>query len=155
MKARELPALERLRELFEIDPTSPTGLRRRVEVRSCPAGSPAGYDSGNGYWKASVDGQQVHIHRVIYALRYGGVPDGHLVGHTNGNAFDNRIENLRITAYSQGTRTRRARDQGMCLPKGISKVGRYYRAQVSSPAGTVAKVGPLAAVTLWVKQQQA
>lgn len=28
MKARELPTLERLRELFEINPASPTGLSR-------------------------------------------------------------------------------------------------------------------------------
>lgn len=155
MKARELPALERLRELFEIDATSPTGLRRLVAVGCCPAGSQAGGDSCVGYWKISVDGQQIHVHRIIYVLRHGSIPDDHLVGHINSDGYDNRAENLRVTAYSQGTRTRRKRGEGMYLPKGVSKFGRYYRAQLSTSTGVVAKVGSLSAVTLWLKQQLA
>jgi hypothetical protein len=153
MKARELPALERLRELFEIDPASPTGLRRLVAVGRFPAGSQAGGDSGAGYWKIMVDGQQIHVHRIIFALRYGSIPDGHLVSHINADRRDNRAENLRVTAYSQGTRTRRKRDETLCLPKGVSKVGRYYRAQLYTSTGTLSKRGSLSAVTLWTKQQ--
>lgn len=36
MKAKELPALHRLQELFTIDSLSPTGLRRLVTVARCP-----------------------------------------------------------------------------------------------------------------------
>lgn len=151
MKARELPALERLRELFEIDATSPSGLRRRVAVGRCLAGSQAGGDSGAGYWKITVDGQQIHVHRIVYVLRYNSIPDAHLVSHINSDGHDNRVENLRVTAYSQGTRTRRKRDEGMYLPRGVSKFGRYYRAQLITSTGVVAKVGSLSAVTLWTK----
>jgi hypothetical protein len=155
MKPRELPALERLRELFEIDATSPTGLRRLIAVGRCPAGSQAGCDSRAGYWKISVDGQQIHVHRIIYVLRYNSIPGEHLVSHVNSDGYDNRIANLRVTAYSQGTRTRRKRDESLALPKGVSKIGRYYRAQLYTPTGVAAKCGSLAAVTLWTKQQLA
>lgn len=149
MKAKELPPIQRLQELFAVDAASPTGLRRLIAVARCPAGSVAGGDSGAGYWKVSVDGQPVHVHRIVFALRYGCIPEGHLVSHINNNGHDNRIENLRITGYGQGTRTRRKRDESLCLPKGISKVGRYYRAQLWSPTGSLSKRGTLAAVTAW------
>lgn len=155
MKIRELPALERLRELFEINPASPTGLSRRMALGKRPAGSPAGGDSKLGYWKLCVDRQQIHVHRIVYALRYGSIPEGHLVSHINHNGFDNRIENLRITAYSQGTRSRRKRDESLCLPVGVSRIGSYYRAQMCKPTGTVTKVGSLSVVALWVKRQRA
>lgn len=155
MKARDLPAVERLRELFEISPESLAGLRRRVKVGRYLAGSPVGTDSGNGYWKCNVDGQQVHVHRIIYAMQYGSVSDGHLVTHINEDRFDNRIANLRITAYGQGTRTRRKRDTSTYLPDGIGKVGAYYRSQIHSSNGPLAKRGSLANVTVWLKQTQA
>lgn len=151
MKAKDLPPIQRLQELFAIDPTSPTGLRRRVAVARCPAGSPAGGDSGAGYWKVCVDGQQIHVHRIVFALQYGSIPENHLVSHINYDGHDNRVSNLRITGYGQGTRTRRRRDESLCLPKGISKVGKYYRAQVPSPIGTLSKRGSLVAVTAWAK----
>ncbi|OAJ47769.1 HNH endonuclease signature motif containing protein [Pseudomonas marginalis] len=153
MKAKELPSLDRLRELFIIDSTSPSGLRRVIRVGRIPAGAPAGTDSGAGYWKISVDGQQCHVHRILYALRYGQIPDGHLISHANLDGYDNRVENLRITAYSQGTRTRSRRANELCLPNGISKVGKYYRAQVATTSGPASKRGTLAAVTLWRVEQ--
>lgn len=152
MKAKALPAIERLRELFAVDNTSTTGLRRLIRVGRIPAGVPAGTDSGAGYWKISVDGQQCHVHRIVYALRYGQIPEAHLISHANLDGYDNRIENLRITAYSQGTRARSKRADELRLPEGISKVGRYYRAQVSTTDGPVSKRGTLATVTLWRMQ---
>lgn len=154
MKAKELPPIQRLQELFAVDPASPTGLRRLVAVSHCPAGSVAGGDSGAGYWKVNVDRQQVHVHRIIFALHYGCIPDGHMISHINGDGHDNRIANLRITGYNQGTRTRRQRDESLCLPKGIAKVGKYYRAQLYTPAGKLFKsCASLAELMLWVDRQ--
>lgn len=104
-----------------------------------------------GYWKICVDGQQSHVHRMIFTLLYGCIPKGHLVSHINKNGYDNRIDNLCITAYGHGTRTRRKRDESLCLPKGISKVGRYCRAQVSTSAGSLSRRGSLTAVAAWAK----
>jgi hypothetical protein len=155
MKAKELPPIQRLQELFVVDALSPTGLRRLIAVSHCPAGAVAGGDSGCGYWKVSVDGQPIHVHRIVFALHYGCIPDGHMISHINGDGYDNSIENLRITGYGQGTRTRRKRDKSLCLPKGVSKVGRYYRAQIYTLAGTLSKRGSLAVVTAWAKLHSA
>lgn len=57
MKAKELLPIQRLQELFAVDPESPTGLRRLITVANCPVGSVAGGDSFAGYWKICVDGQ--------------------------------------------------------------------------------------------------
>lgn len=77
-----------------------------------------------------------------------------MISHINGDGHDNRVENLRITGYNQGTRTRRKRDESLCLPKGIAKVENYYRAHLDTSAGKLFKsCASLADLMLWVDRQ--
>jgi hypothetical protein len=40
-----------------------------------------GSDSGNGYGKVSIDGKDMMVHRVVYELLVGPIPDGLVLDH--------------------------------------------------------------------------
>lgn len=75
-------------------------------------GNPAGYGSSNGYVKTYVSKTgKMYIHRIVWTMHNGDIPEGMQIDHLNGNRSDNRIENLRcVTAtenrMNQGTRKR-------------------------------------------------
>lgn len=85
-----------MRELLMYDPTSPSGLRWKVDGynNSYKAGDVAGctHSGATGYYQIVIRGKKYLSHRVVYFLVYGEWPD--TVDHINGNRKDNRIENL-------------------------------------------------------------
>lgn len=60
------------------------------------AGEPAGSINAKGYLDVSIDGCLYRVHRVIWAMHFGEIPDGMQMDHINHVKSDNRIENLRI-----------------------------------------------------------
>jgi len=82
-------------------------------------------------------GRSLLVHRVIWALMTGEwPPDGLLIDHKNGDASDNRWENLRLATPTQNCANTRLR-RGKVLPKGVTthrKNGRIagYRAHISA-----------------------
>lgn len=57
-----------------------------------------------GYIFVRVDNKRIAAHRLIYLLAYGSDPSGLFVDHINGDASDNRPENLRLATLAQNTR---------------------------------------------------
>lgn len=96
--------IDRLHELFDIDPATGV-ITRRTSVRGYPAGCEAGGLSTKGYRQLRVDGKQVEGHRVAWAL-YHGVWPTHQVDHRNGVRDDNRRDNLRAATRSQNSMNR-------------------------------------------------
>jgi len=98
-KFKPLPCLDRLKEVFELDAQSPSGLRNKVTRGRLKAGLPAG-TKGVNYWIAAVDGTYYTVQRLVYALYYGVDPGDMLVDHINRNKYDNTASNLRLVEHS-------------------------------------------------------
>lgn len=53
------------------------------------------YTNGGGRYKmVQRKGRRISVHRLIWELEKGPIPDGYVIHHINGNKLDNRIENL-------------------------------------------------------------
>ena len=62
-------------------------------------GKEVGSGTGNGYLSVMVDGRNYRIHRLIYMMHYGYMPE--VVDHIDGNKTNNKIENLREATPSE------------------------------------------------------
>ncbi len=106
-KAKPLPPIEYLRELFIVDPTSPSGLSRRVNKGRAKAGGPAGCKQCRNYelmhfnWRVRIDGNLFLVCRIIYAIHHNIDPGQLEIDHINGNTLDNSIGNLRLVTRAK------------------------------------------------------
>lgn len=58
-------------------------------------GTEAGTIKQNGYVEIQYKKRRYYVHRLIWELYNGVIPDTHVIDHINRNPTDNRIENLR------------------------------------------------------------
>lgn len=100
-KYKPLPPIERLWDLFDLNPlTGELFWRVRTSAR-CRLDAPAGCVTKNGYVVIRVDGDMYGLHRVIRAWVDGKDPCEHVVDHWDGNPSNNRPWNLRVCTQSQ------------------------------------------------------
>lgn len=125
----ELPDLNRLHELFEYHPDD-GWLRRKVSTRGHAKGAKVGCiwrKGGEAYITTRVDGVQYHVHRLIWFMQVGKIPDGMQIDHVNHDGTDNRLENLRIVSPRGNSRNTRLRSANKTGVSGVRKTssGRY------------------------------
>lgn len=120
MKAKSLPAVEILRELFEYD------AERGVLTWRCwnrggqmKKGERAGSPTPAGYVSVSVNKSAYLIHRIIWKIVMGVDPCGDL-DHINGIRSDNRWVNLREASRSQNAANRKKPCDNRSGFKGVS-----------------------------------
>jgi hypothetical protein len=120
---RPLPPVERLWELFDLNPlTGELFWRVRVSAR-CRLGSPAGCTARNGYKVVRVDGVLYGVHRLIRAWVDGNSDIQAGVDHWDRNPHNNQPWNLRLCTQSQ--------NMANVPHKGWTKVsGDKYRAAI-------------------------
>lgn len=109
---------------FYYDPTSPTGLRWKVDNRvnnpKCKrnAGDVAGSTrtaKGMTYSTVSYDNSNYFAHRVIWIIHNGYLDNDLVIDHIDG--FDNNIENLRVVKQVNNNRNasiRKDNNTGVC-----------------------------------------
>ena len=89
----DLPVVERLKSLFDYNPT--TGiLTRRVPVSCAKAGAVAGTPTRTGHITVSVDRKLLYVHRIAWAMQTGAWPTKE-IDHMDGNPKNNQWINLR------------------------------------------------------------
>lgn len=99
-----------LRERFFVDPESPSGLRMKTaNLARNPkvirrAGDVAGYINQAGYWEVGVSQTYLKVHRVVWILLHGSIPEGIKVDHKDGNTQNNRPDNLQLLSNAANIR---------------------------------------------------
>ena len=102
MKVIELPPVERLCQLFELRDGH---LYWRVSKGGSRAGVRAGCPD-RGYLRVKVGGRIYAVHRLIWMMNFGPIPDGIHIDHIDGNPGNNKIENLRLATNAENQRNR-------------------------------------------------
>ena len=109
---RALPPLDFLHELFSVDETSPSGLRRKKTVSiNAQAGSPAGtYMPKTRYWVVVIthDGMKrsYYVHRLVYAMATNQNIDHTFIDHIETINKRNVLCNLREASHKENMRNR-------------------------------------------------
>lgn len=95
----------------------------------------AGFTDARGYRRVTYKQKTYFVHRVIYTLCVGSIPEGYEVDHKNRDPRDNSLENLRLATPSQNTSNRRLFSnsttgyKGVCLHKQTGKYVAHIRVQ--------------------------
>ncbi|MEQ5183157.1 HNH endonuclease [Providencia alcalifaciens] len=124
-----------LSEFFSVDPV--TGyLMVKVKVNSTPIGGEITSSLVKGRYKnVGVNGVVIPMHRIVWMITNGDIPDGWVVDHINGKPEDNRPDNLRACSSADNLLNRRTHENNKCGVKGVYFDGsrpqaRKWRAQI-------------------------
>jgi hypothetical protein len=82
-------------------------------------GQLAGYKGARGYLRVKVGSKHYQLHRVIFSMLKGEIPQGMQVDHIDRNKLNNRIENLRLATNQQNNYNRGARKDSLSGFKGV------------------------------------
>ncbi|ATE85769.1 HNH homing endonuclease [Shigella phage Sf12] len=69
--------------------------------RNIVIGSLAGSLRSGGYLRVGAKGSYHYVHRIVWEMHNGDIPEGMEIDHINGSRSDNRVENLRIVSHSE------------------------------------------------------
>ena len=94
------------------------------------AGTIAGCGS-EGYRKVRLNGKRYMLHRIIYEMANGPIPEGILIDHINTNSLDNRLCNLRLATNAENCMNRGANKNNTTGFKGVHKRDSGFRAVIN------------------------
>lgn len=93
------------------------------------AGKVVGSKNKHGYLFAMIDGVTYPLHRLIWVLMEGDIPEGKYVDHRNGTRDDNRWENIKeLVDWGQNQRNAGIRKDNPTGYKGVKRLpsGKYW-----------------------------
>lgn len=130
------------RKYFYYDETSRTGLRRvkdwvsgrNYNVVRARKGDECGTPHGPHY-TVYAEGKTHPAHIVVWELAYGGIPDGMVVDHIDGNGHNNKIENLRVVTHRTNMRNSKKHSRNKSGVTGVFLTNGYWTAQWTDEAG--------------------
>lgn len=109
----------------------------RYKVRPSPASrvpvnGVVGSINWSGYRVVNVNGKQHRVHRLIWVMLVGEIPEGYQIDHIDGNRANNHISNLRLATRVENQRNARKRRDNTSGTKGVSfdKLSGKWRAQI-------------------------
>lgn len=88
--------------------------------RNMKIGRMAGSMAGNGYMQVHCFGKVRLMHRIIWEMHNGDIPEGMEIDHINHIRDDNRIENLRLVSRTQNAKNLSMRSDNTSNVVGVS-----------------------------------
>lgn len=83
------------------------------------------------YKQLCINGTKYLVHRVVWTMFRGEIPDGFWVDHINQDHWDNRVDNLRLCNASQSACNRgRQKHRRAGAPRGIGRVRGGFTATI-------------------------
>jgi hypothetical protein len=104
-------SVARLRDMLKYDPNTGLVVWILPQSNRVRPGEQAGGITRLGYLRVGISGRDYMVHRVAWALHYGGWPAG-VIDHMDGNKVNNRIANLRDVPASVNMQNRRSATGG-------------------------------------------
>lgn len=119
---------EKLVDLYFYDETSPTFLRWNTDIfsgryknqKNVSKGDVAGGIGNSGYYQVRCHTKLVLVHRVIYELHFGEIPDNMFIDHIDGDRTNNKIDNLRLVERVSNARNCRLRKDSTSGKVGVN-----------------------------------
>ena len=108
-------SVERLKELFTYDDGK---LISNLKIKSRNVGDVVGSKGSKGYLCARVDGVNYLVHRIIYMMHKGSLPQ--FLDHIDGDIYNNRIENLRPATNTENQWNQKISARNKSGYKGVS-----------------------------------
>lgn len=95
----------------------------------CKPGDLAG-SMNTRYFAVMVFGKTTYLHRIIYEMFNGDIPDGFEIDHIDVNSLNNRLENLRLVTRTQNVRNINVRRDSTSGITGVFQHGKRWKAQI-------------------------
>jgi hypothetical protein len=83
------------------------------------------------YWKIRFKSKTYSVHRVIYEMFFGEIPEGLCIDHINGDSCDNKISNLRLVSMAVNNRNRKQFDKNTTGVTGVRLVTRKFKSKTA------------------------
>lgn len=146
--------MDKIDDLFVVSSDSASGLRWKVSrysgrdynILSANVGDIAGTVGKRGYWVVEVNRKKTPVHRIIWEILYGPIPNGMVIDHINGIKSDNAINNLRCITVVNNNRNRGVSNKSKSGVNGVSykeisgrngNIFRYWSARIKDNYGKV------------------
>ncbi|MDR7940375.1 HNH endonuclease [Enterobacter soli] len=127
------PSKEDLEKYFHCDPHAGC-IARLVDSSTAKAGENPIHVNNCGYHMVSALGKVIGLHRIMWIVDKGFIPDGMEIDHINGDKGDNRISNLRLCTPTENRQNKPRYKNNRSGFKGVYFDGRNpmtpWRAQI-------------------------
>ena len=126
--------MNQLNEIFWYHPLTGKLFWKVSTARSVKKGDIAGCINGKGYRIVQIDGKLYRVHRIIWEMFNGSIPDGIEIDHINNIKDYNRIDNLRLATHNKNQHNRKLNNNNTSGVKGVN-----FHSQAGLWEGRVAK----------------
>lgn len=91
-----------------------------------------GWKNSSGYIQFEFHKKNYMLHRIIYEMHYGKIPENFQIDHIDGNPLNNKIENLRICTQTQNRQNAKLSKNNTTGYRGVVKTpNNKYQARLT------------------------